>query len=53
MNSKLAKQIRRKVRQESNGIKIEGLKEFFEYASIQPLKKRIALSLKIIFKVKI
>ena len=51
MNQKLVKQIRRKVRQEENSIKINGLSEFFEYSSIQPLRKRFALALKILFKV--
>lgn len=51
MNGRLVKQIRRKVRQEENSIKINGLNEFFEYASLQPLRKRFALALKILFKV--
>lgn len=51
MNGRLVKQIRRKVRQEENSIKIKGLTEFFEYVSLQPLRKRFALALKILFKV--
>lgn len=53
MNSKLEKQIRRKVNHKADNIKVQALKEFFEFNSKQSFRRRLRIALKIIFKVKI
>lgn len=50
MSQKKIKQLRRKVRQYESDVKIEGLKEFFKFAKTRPLRKRIRMAFKIIFK---
>lgn len=50
MSGKSDKKLRRAIRKEADPIKIDGLKEFFQYANGQPLRKRLRFCFKIIFK---
>ena len=49
-SGKSAKKFRRAIRKEVVPIKVQGLKEFFEYSQKQKLRNRIAFCFKIIFK---
>lgn len=50
MSGKSEKRLRRSVRKETDKIKMHGLKQFMEYTTTQPLKKRIKFAAQIIFK---
>ena len=49
-SGKSAKKLRRAVRKEAAPIKVQALKEFFQYATGQRLRNRVGFCFKIIFK---
>lgn len=50
MSGSSIKRLKRSVRKEAEKIKIQGLQEFFDYSKTQPLRKRLKIMFKILFK---